>query len=689
MGRLCDQLRNYLGHDHATELVPSTVLAKRACIELKTRIYCGFDSRNTSIDSACESLSSQLEEITQSSLSTGIANSEAYYELGLIALREARTRGELQELWNEDTFSNESTHCFTANARKLFSQALTMAPPASFILTKNILRCLALVTGPTDEQGENSLATVSLINISVGATSRNIVRDGIREGEVFDAFQAFDDESLDHKERVKSVSLFINRAASLIPNNWNITTMATCPTGELLISSIRVLLGSGGERFVECSTACIFPAFTDEPAEGSQSGLHADLLIPLRKIIDRSQNQLRGINEEVQHDEYDEKSKRRHWWKERRSIDDDLESLLRHAERTYFTHDVIRQKLIPDSFVFSRERQSNSSSDDDSSECSDLGPGNLESKFEAAESEHQHPIPFNKEAERLKLSKLTVATIKSKLASINCSSANTKKKNKAELIDLLVSEMENDCEIAEVASPSESSATRSGENSQDRSCDAFSDQVLLEPCTILILDEHLHSFPFESMDMLTDMAITRVPSLPFVLAAIMEAKSIYSSNVPIVDPRNVKYVVDPESNLSESASTLGPALTLMASKNGWEWEGVVGEMPSSQFMASALARENGLYLYCGHGGGEKSFSRSQVEEFMTSENGTRGCQTPVVLMGCSSGRLQSVNAPKEYSSEHDFIMHYEPEGIALSYLYAGAPCVVGNLWDVTDRDIDR
>ena len=34
-------------------------------------------------------------------------------------------------------------------------------------------------------------------------------------------------------------------------------------------------------------------------------------------------------------------------------------------------------------------------------------------------------------------------------------------------------------------------------------------------------------------------------------------------------------------------------------------------------------------------------------------------------------------------------LYYEPEGVALSYLCAGAPCVVGNLWDVTDHDIDR
>lgn len=32
---------------------------------------------------------------------------------------------------------------------------------------------------------------------------------------------------------------------------------------------------------------------------------------------------------------------------------------------------------------------------------------------------------------------------------------------------------------------------------------------------------------------------------------------------------------------------------------------------------------------------------------------------------------------------------HEPAGMALSYLIGGAPSVVGNLWDVTDRDLDR
>ena len=47
-----------------------------------------------------------------------------------------------------------------------------------------------------------------------------------------------------------------------------------------------------------------------------------------------------------------------------------------------------------------------------------------------------------------------------------------------------------------------------------------------------------------------------------------------------------------------------------------------------------------------------------------------------LLMGCSSGSL-SLNGA------------YTPQGAPLSYLLAGSPVIVANLWEVTDKDIDR
>lgn len=45
-------------------------------------------------------------------------------------------------------------------------------------------------------------------------------------------------------------------------------------------------------------------------------------------------------------------------------------------------------------------------------------------------------------------------------------------------------------------------------------------------------------------------------------------------------------------------------------------------------------------------------------------------------MGCSSGSV-ALHGP------------YLPQGMSLSCLLAGSPVVIANLWDVTDKDIDR
>ena len=665
------------------------------CDDLKLRIHHSLGSTSISL----------LEEITCSRVCSGICNAEAYYRLGLFALSSARNSGELQGLWtgnavfqyedqhNVNFYDAESTHLSTLEARKFFQCALINAPPSSFNLTKNILRCLALVMGPADGKSGTGLTTASLIHMSVGGSSRNIVRDELIGRRTQSLFQAFEDESLDYDARVKALGLLLSNSGELLPTNWNISTLATCPTGELIVSSIRTSLGSNREKITKISTVCIFPATESITNDDSRNGIHADLLFPLDRIIERSQKHLHGMTEEVQHNQYDAKSSRREWWKERHSFDEDLQVLLQHAEKKYFSRDPIQQSLIPDE-LFRCDRQSSSVFDDDISVCSDLGPGNLESKFEAVECKSPKTPDFDKETEKLNLMKLTVAVIKSKLISCGVPENKIKKKKKCELVDLLLSEMD----IASSSEPDEethsinSSAATTSADSEKCTSDADSDQVGLgEPCTILILDEHLQRFPLESIEMFSHIAITRVPSLPFVLAILLESETIHSTAAPpVVNPTKVKYIIDPESNLSETASTLGTALKSMASKNGWEWEGVAGRLPSFEFMSEALTEENGLYLFCGHGGGENAFSRSQVEALMKGrDDGIRGCRSTVVLMGCSSGKLLSVNTPKENPSGYDYTMHYEPEGIALSYLYAGVPCVVGNLWDVTDRDIDR
>jgi separase len=103
-------------------------------------------------------------------------------------------------------------------------------------------------------------------------------------------------------------------------------------------------------------------------------------------------------------------------------------------------------------------------------------------------------------------------------------------------------------------------------------------------------------------------------------------------------------------------------------------------------MHGILQQQQGLYLYFGHGAGESFFSRGDIDDFASKNSNSWRCSA-VVLMGCSSGELKTVNG--QYGAMSGNPIHFEPEGVALSYLCAGAPCVVANLWDVTDYDIDR
>jgi separase len=74
-----------------------------------------------------------------------------------------------------------------------------------------------------------------------------------------------------------------------------------------------------------------------------------------------------------------------------------------------------------------------------------------------------------------------------------------------------------------------------------------------------------------------------------------------------------------------------------------------------------------LFIYCGHGGGEQLCDGLRLRRFY--------CPS-AWLWGCSSGHLIKRGI-------------HDPIGIAVSYLLSGAIHVVGALWDVTDRDLDR
>jgi separase len=80
------------------------------------------------------------------------------------------------------------------------------------------------------------------------------------------------------------------------------------------------------------------------------------------------------------------------------------------------------------------------------------------------------------------------------------------------------------------------------------------------------------------------------------------------------------------------------------------------------------AGEMQLFLYFGHGHGQQYLSAG-------FDRANNKCAASL-LMGCSSG----ASTPQGL---------YRSKCAPFSYIEAGCPAAIANLWDVTDKDIDR
>ncbi|XP_030230781.1 LOW QUALITY PROTEIN: separin [Gadus morhua] len=180
---------------------------------------------------------------------------------------------------------------------------------------------------------------------------------------------------------------------------------------------------------------------------------------------------------------------------------------------------------------------------------------------------------------------------------------------------------------------------------------------------VLILDKHLQKLPWECMLCLRPRSVTRMPSLHSLLGACLQRewdpRCILEQGV---DPKQVFYVLNPDANLSNTEDRFKD---LFSSQR--DWQGVCGAVPDSDQLQEAVATKD-LYIYVGHGAGVRYLdARSLLKQDL---------RAAALLFGCSSAAL-AVRGDLEGA------------GIILHYLTAGCPLVLGTLWDVTDRDIDR
>ncbi|XP_061181389.1 uncharacterized protein LOC133189955 [Saccostrea echinata] len=179
----------------------------------------------------------------------------------------------------------------------------------------------------------------------------------------------------------------------------------------------------------------------------------------------------------------------------------------------------------------------------------------------------------------------------------------------------------------------------------------------------LILDKSVQHLPWESVPSLASTSISRMPSLYHLHSQLTYLNSQKSSILHTgIDKQSVFYVLNPDSNLASTQETFQDWFSKQKS-----WEGIINRKPTEAEYTQALQNKN-LFLYCGHGTGGVYLGGSDLASL--------DCRAATILMGCSSGRLKATG-------------HLEASGFMLNYFMAGCPCMVANLWDVTDKDIDR
>ncbi|WQF75667.1 Putative peptidase C50, separase, tetratricopeptide-like helical domain superfamily [Colletotrichum destructivum] len=188
--------------------------------------------------------------------------------------------------------------------------------------------------------------------------------------------------------------------------------------------------------------------------------------------------------------------------------------------------------------------------------------------------------------------------------------------------------------------------------------------------SILILDKALHAFPWESLPCMEGLAYSRVPSISCLRRLLLDQRAARGQGEKAKDHRQTvsplggTYILNPGADLKNTLSTFEKPLKTL----GESWTGIASRNPTEEEFEGAL-KTSDILLYFGHGSGAQYIRGKTIRRL-------EKCKAAALLMGCSSASLQNVG-------------EYECHGPVWNYMLAGCPAVVGTLWDVTDKDIDR
>lgn len=182
--------------------------------------------------------------------------------------------------------------------------------------------------------------------------------------------------------------------------------------------------------------------------------------------------------------------------------------------------------------------------------------------------------------------------------------------------------------------------------------------------TFLLVSSACHLFPWESLPFLHDASITRIPSLKSLDKLLMNNDMNLYLQLTLND--SIGMILNPNNDLNKTEMRFKDLFNKIH-ESTLNSKLLINEKPSELDFLSFI-KESSLFIYVGHGSGEQYVRLTQI----------KSCDKVAAsfLLGCSSAAM------KYYGK-------LEPSGSIYSYLLAGSPLILGNLWDVTDKDIDK
>ncbi|KAG2136721.1 peptidase family C50-domain-containing protein [Suillus clintonianus] len=437
-----------------------------------------------------------------------------------------------------------------------------------------------------------------------------------------------------YAEQTSDASLLSTTAMSQLPPHWTVVHISLTPDKSTLFISRQNV---SSEPLMFC-----VPLKGRRESDGDEHLTFDDAVKELAEIIRLSDQGTRNaVN--VRNDDPQARSA---WWAERNNLDKRLQELLENIEFCWLG--AFKTILSPVSPISAEL-------------IADLGI-RLEKVFKRI-----LPPPDKKQKQSPRLSD----------ALLNCFSSLSPRCREEELEDLLffildlytfhgipvaIADIDVDQVTVDIRCALEEHATFKNKRGKMNSASVDDSHIFL------VLDHNVQGVPWESIPVLRGQSMSRIPSVSFLLDRVRLASAENRSGGAVdrisVDPRKTFFVLNPSGDLKGTEGRFKPWLEQMRSVG---WEGVIGRPPSEQQFLDALARKD-LVVYFGHGGGEQYVRSHKIRHLPRC--------AATMLWGCSSGSLKEMG-------------DFDRVGTPFNYMLAGCPLLVANLWDVTDRDIDK